>query len=217
MTVTANTSSTHNGIINITTGSAADTITGTRNDDTIVAGNGNDTIRGGDGDDELDGGAGADRFIFEATAAANSTSTGDVITGLEAGTGGDILDFSLFLSAGTVGGVAGTAFAEFATTNDDDYNITDKLVLFSTGGAPLTAANLILEIQGAGNAFALDAGGKAIVLTGNAAGGNLMNGFYVHDKDGDGIVETGEVEIVFVTAGNFDLDTLTSANIDIVA
>jgi len=48
------------GILNITTGSGADTITGTNNADIIVSGDGADTVSGGAGIDKITGGDGAD-------------------------------------------------------------------------------------------------------------------------------------------------------------
>jgi Ca2+-binding RTX toxin-like protein len=97
MTVTANTSSSHAGIINITTGTGADTITGTANNDTISSGANADTITAGAGDDEITGGAGKDTITggsgsddfnttFGADGATAAVNAADVITDFTAQT-----------------------------------------------------------------------------------------------------------------------------------
>ncbi len=121
MTVTANTATSgYTGTLNVTTGSNADTITGTENNDTLNGGGGNDTITGnggvdtidgGDGNDTINGGAGAD--IITGGAGVDTITTGagadtlhftltgvtgsaggDVVTDFTVGTGGDIIDMS---------------------------------------------------------------------------------------------------------------------------
>ena len=95
MTVTGNSASGHGGIINVTTGSGDDTITGTVNGDTIVGGSGDDTITGLGGVDTITGGRGSDTIV--------------------GGTGADnILYVSLF-----DGGTSGDSVSGFVSTSDN--------------------------------------------------------------------------------------------------
>jgi hypothetical protein len=212
------------------------TITGTKNVDTIDGSSQADTIRGGDGNDVLDGGAGADRFVFEASGTANNT---DVITLIdsdhsqfEEGASGDILDFSAFLSNGTVdqNSAASTAINEYTSANTSDVNITNKLALYAdaTEGNIDTAAEIAALIDGANDAFSITAGGKAILVTGDVTATTTddVKVWYIHDINSDGVV-SGANEVYQVldiaddaNAANttgLDLDTLITTNFDLIA
>lgn len=214
-TVTSIDASASKGGLTVTASATATSIVGSQAADTITGGGAADTIQGGKGDDILSGGAGADSYVFEATAANNGS---DTIT-LVAGAGGDILNFKNFLSGGSVdqNGGAGTAIVAYAAANNNDVNITNKVAIFDTNGAVLNVAGLVAEIQGAGNAFSITSGGKAIVITGDAsAPANEANIFYIDDTlDGDsGTISATDVVVVGVTStgGAFDVDTLITSN-----
>jgi Ca2+-binding RTX toxin-like protein len=97
MTVTSNAATTHTGILDITTGSGADTITGTSNADIIVSGDGADTvsggaaidkITGGDGNDTITGGEGADiisggKGVDTITLTETTAAADDIVFGNE--------------------------------------------------------------------------------------------------------------------------------------
>lgn len=214
-TVTSIDASASKGGLTVTASATATSIIGSQAGDAITGGGAADTIQGGKGDDTLSGGAGADSYVFEATAANNGS---DTIT-LVAGAGGDILNFKNFLAGGSVdqNGGAGTAIVAYAAANNNDVNITNKVAIFDTNGAVLNAAGLVAEIQGAGNAFAITSGGKAIVITGDAsAPANEANIFFVDDTlDGvSGTISATDVVVVGVTStgGAFDVDTLITSN-----
>jgi len=77
----------------IATGAGDDIIFAGRADDRVDAGAGNDWIRGGPGADIMAGGAGIDTFAYVFVYESQGTDI-DVITGFQAGPGGDVLDFS---------------------------------------------------------------------------------------------------------------------------
>jgi len=87
----------------ISGGLQADTISGGNGADIIVGGAGADNLTGGLGADTITGGAGADTIVLtETTAAADTvrftsnlfTEAGDTITGFNANTGADVIEFS---------------------------------------------------------------------------------------------------------------------------
>jgi hypothetical protein len=225
MTVTGN-AGTSAGVLTVTTGGGTDTITGGNANDDLTGGAGNDVIRGGNGDDAIKIGSGSDKIVFEATGAANDLDT-ITVTNFSGGSltgGADVLDFSAFLNGGSVEqkGGATTAINAFTTSNNDDYNIDNKVVLLDV--AANTAASdaetdVVNEIQGTGNAFSLSSGAKAVVLTGLADGSDEMYIAFVDDSVGAtaGTIEADDVVIVGQLSGNFDLDTLTTANFDLIA
>jgi len=237
-TVDASSTTKAGGIHVVLSGSALNgaTVTGTKNADTIDGSSQADTIRGGDGIDTLDGGAGADRFVFEATGTGNDA---DVITLADndatqfvAGSSGDILDFSAFISNGTVAqnSAASTAINEYTSSDTADFNITNKLALYAdaTEGNIDTAAEIAALIDGANDAFSITAGGKAILVTGDVTANTTddVKVWYIHDSNSDGVV-SGANEVVQVldiaddTGGTntygLDLDTLITTNFDLIA
>ena len=227
-TITTMDASASNGNVTFTsTNTTGATIKGGSDIDTLTGGNGKDKITGGDGNDVLSGGAGADTYIFEATAAANNT---DTVTFVQAD---DILDLSA-MGTFTVeqNGALGTAINEFASNSTSEVNITNKVVLLDdvgdadNGDDNVDAASEIAAlIDGtAADAFSIDAGGKAIVVAGNAtldnttANDTFVHVYLVSDLNSDGDVsDSGEVAKVMITNTDFDLDTLTTANFDLIA
>jgi len=214
-TVTKVDASASKGGLTVTASATATNIIGSQAADAITGGGAADTIQGGKGDDVIDGGAGADSYVFEATAANNGSDS----IAMVAGAGGDVLNFKNFMSAGSVdqNGGTGTAVVAYAAANNADVNITNKVAIFDTNGAVLNAAGLVAEIQGAGNAFAITSGGKAIVITGDAsAPANEANIFFIDDTlDGvSGTISATDVVVVGVTntGGAFDVDTLITTN-----
>ena len=106
------TASETDGFLNITGGSAADTIVAAGAADTIDGGAGADSITGGAGADSITGGDGADTFVYTAVS-QSSTSTTDTLVDFT--TGSDklevTLDYSSLLSAATVNATLVTAAA----------------------------------------------------------------------------------------------------------
>ncbi len=184
--------------------------------DNLTGGNGADTITGGKGDDVLSGGSGVDTYVFAATGALNGTDTVTVV----AGAGGDKLNFAAFLSGGSVeqNGGLGSAMVAFTSGSINDVNITNKVALYSdaTEANIDSAAEIAALIEGAGDAFSLTSGGKAIIITGDAAGGanNEARIWYVDDSLGlnAGKIEADDVVQVAITNAAFDLDTLINSN-----
>jgi Ca2+-binding RTX toxin-like protein len=112
---------------------------------TYVASYVGDRIEGATGNDTLTGGAGIDRFVFSSTAAINGV---DRIQKFKVGAGGDILDFSAFLTkTGTTNvktmiasapTVAGNKWASSDVIVVEGYNLTTPAAiaaLFDADGA----------------------------------------------------------------------------------
>lgn len=191
----------------------ADRLLGSQSAEAIYGLAGNDRIQGRDGDDTLVGAAGRDTFVFEASGTANGRDTLDFVTGAA----GDVFNFSAFLSPGSLDRHAGsgTAIVPYSTSNTGDVAIANKLVLLDGGVTRLTVADIAAEIHGSENAFSLSSGGKAVIISGNAASaGTMADIFYVNDAlDGVlGTVSAADVAWVGSTASGIDLDTLTTAN-----
>jgi hypothetical protein len=208
-TVTKVDASAAKGALTVTASATATTVVGSQEADNITGGASADIITGGKGYDSLDGGAGADNYVFEATGAANGQDTVAIAAG-------DVLNFKNFLAGGSVdqNGGAGTGIVAYTVANNNDVNITNKVAIFDAAGAALTAAQLVAEIQAAGNAFSVNSGGKAIVITGSAAGANTANIFFVDDTlDGvSGTISSTDIVIVGVSSAAFDVDTLIISN-----
>lgn len=204
------------GAVTVTASATATTILGGTAVDVITGGNAADTIQGGKGGDTLSGGTGADSYVFESTAALNGS---DTIT-LVAGAGGDVLNFKNFLSGGSLdqNGAAGTAINEYTSANVSDVAIANKVVMYSEATESLIdgADEIAALIQGAGDAFSLASGGKAIMVTGDAAGGvgNETRIWFIDDAlDGTlGTIGTADVVLVGITSVAFDVDTLITSN-----
>jgi hypothetical protein len=204
----------------ITATSGTTSLKGGTDADVLTGGNGaKDTIVGGKGNDTLVGQNGVDTYVFE-----SSYLNGlDTITFVQAD---DKLDFSAFgtFTVEQNGGL-GTAITPIAYNSAADVNITNKIVLVDDANADNgdanvdTAAKIAALIDGAGDAMSITAGGKAVVIAGNAtldnsaANDTFMHIYFVHDANGDGDVsDTNEVVKVGITNTDFDLDTLTVGN-----
>jgi len=187
---------------------------GGRGDDVFTGGGAADFLSGGEGSDKLDGDAGADTYEFASSGAENGT---DTIT-FEAGPGGDILGLGgFFLGPASVerNGATGTAIHAFTAADKDDVNITNKVALYSGLEVGLDPHEVIADlINGAGDAFRLTAGGKTVLVTGDASGTSQEEAqiWFLHDMDGTGAVAADEVSLVGLTSSAFDLDTLTTTN-----
>jgi len=198
------------GALTVVASATATTITGGSAADSITGGNGADTITGGAGGDTLVGGAGADTYVFAATGALNGA---DAFAGnIVGGAGGDKLNFAAFLPGGTLNSATAT---ELSGTADVDF--ANKVIFLADADGTVANVNEIAEIaaaiQGAGNALALTAGGKGIVIAGdnstNTAGATI---YFVNDLlDGvQGNVSAADVVIVGTAA--LDIDTLLVGN-----
>ena len=209
-TLTSINASAATGALTVVASATATTITGGSAADVITGGNGADTITGGAGGDTLVGGAGADTYVFAATGALNGADV--FAANIVGGAGGDKLNFAAFLAGGTLNSPTAT---EFNGTADVDF--ANKVIfLASTDGAVAevdTAAEVAALIQGAGNALALTAGGKGIVIGGdNSAATAGATIYFVNDLlDGvQGNVSAADVVIVGTAA--LDIDTLLVGN-----
>jgi Ca2+-binding RTX toxin-like protein len=117
----------------IATGAGDDIIFAGRGPDTVDAGAGNDWIRGGPARDVMTGGPGVDTYAY-VFAYESSDSTGvDTITDFQAGTGGDLLDFTALTHgfaafAGNVSGMAAVNAALHAGTVTAAYDSAAQLL-----------------------------------------------------------------------------------------
>lgn len=228
-TVTTVDGSASSGIVTATvTNGTATVIKGGIDADVLTGAAGKDTITGGKGADSLSGEAGIDTYVFADTGANNGT---DVFTTAGGANSIVVADDKLNLSAfGSItieqNGGLGTAIVAFQDTAVTDVDITGKLVFLNdatnanTDDAVDEASEIAALIDGAGDVFSIQAGGKAIVIAGDtandagvAANNELLHIYYVHDANGDGdVADSNEVTKVGVSIVDFDLDTLTVSN-----
>lgn len=215
-TVTTIDASALTGDLTVIASATGTTITGGAGADKITGGAGDDVIRGGKGNDTIDAkgstATGSNTIIFEANGADNGKDTITLTTA-------DKLNFKNFISSLSVdkNGGAGTAITAYDASSVSDVNITNKIALYSNATATSIdgADDIVGLIQGTGTAFSLTAGGKAILLTGDAAAVTAVaNIWYIDDSlDGvSGTVSITDIVNVGVTSGNFDLDTLNTNN-----
>jgi len=104
-----------------------DQIAGYGGADMLQGGNGDDQLVGGAGNDVLTGGSGADRFVFDATPAADNI---DTLTDFVSGTDRIALDRAVFTTLGT-GGLSDNAFVTGTAALDAD----DRIIFDSASGA----------------------------------------------------------------------------------
>lgn len=211
-TVTTIDASALTGELTVTASATGTTITGGAGADAITGGTGDDVIRGGKGADTIIAGTGSNTIIFEANGADNGL---DIITLTTA----DKLNFKNFISSLSVdkNGGTGTAITAYDASSVSDVNITNKIALYSDASynGAAAAATIAALIQGTGDAFSLTAGGKAILITGDAAGANDGNQLWYIDDSLDGVsgnISAADVVSVGVTGAAFDLDTLNTNN-----
>ncbi|HVO94115.1 MAG TPA: hypothetical protein VMT22_14790, partial [Terriglobales bacterium] len=178
----------------------------------ITGGAGNDTITGGGGNDVINGGAGSDVLVFAATGASNGADTITFVSGA----GGDVMNFANFLPGGSVDqhGGAGTAIIAYTSSSNGNANITNKVALYSDPTATDidTATKIAIVINS--DDFSFTSGGKMILITGDAGGGDPARVWFIDSTlDGNGTnVTSTDVVLVGTTSGNFDLDTLITTN-----
>jgi len=193
--VNAHTSATNTGsILNITTGSGNDTITGGSGADVINAGNGTDTIVGGAGADDITsgtgpdvvtGGTGADEFMYTGTYVSTA---GDLIQDFTVGSGGDEIQLD------TAGGatvsleaINADALAAGKADDGDVFIIKGGNAVNMSGDNSSDLAVLNALIMDSGN-DAADSGAEVLVVI-NA------------DNDGDGSADAIAVYALHETSG----------------
>jgi Ca2+-binding RTX toxin-like protein len=174
-----------------------DTLTGSARNDTLIGGAGNDALNGAAGDDRLEGGDGADTL--------NGGDGADILSGgagadvLDGGAGMDTADYSASTAAVTVnlnanpasGGdaegdvirnvenVAGTAFNDVLTGDDNDNTLTGGAgadILQGRGGNDTLLGGAGDDrLEGGDGADALNGGDGADILIGGL-GADVIDG-----------------------------------------
>jgi len=198
------------GALTVTASATATTIVGGSAADAITGGNGADTITGGAGGDTLVGGTGADTYVFAATGALNGTDV--FAANIVGGAGGDKLNFAAFLPGGTLNSATAT---EFNGTADVDF--ANKVIFLASTDAGVAEVDTVGEvaalIQGAGNALALTAGGKGIVIGGDNSAATAGARIYFVNDLLDGVQgNVSATDVVVVGTATLDIDTLLAAN-----
>ena len=194
-------------------------INGLGNDDTMYGSNGADTLNGGTGNDQLEGllgndvlngGTGADIYVFSESGATNGSDTIYMVL-----SDGDKLNFSQFLGGGAIDQNGGASASIVAHTAADasNSNITGMVSLFDTNGAGLSINNLVAQFVN-GKAYSLDAGGSAVVITGDASSpaNSALVYFIDNSLDGNANVSAADFALVATTSANFDIDTLITTS-----
>ena len=209
-TLTSINASAATGALTVIASATATTIVGGSAADAITGGNGADTITGGAGGDTLVGGAGADTYVFAATGALNGADV--FAANIVGGVGGDKLNFAAFLSGGTLNSATAT---EFNGTADVDF--ANKVIFLASTDAGVaevdTAAEVAALIQGAGNALALTAGGKGIVIGGDNSAATAGATIYFVNDLLDGVQgNVSAADVVIVGTATLDIDTLLVGN-----
>lgn len=176
-------------------GTGNDNITGSGGDDTVYGDDGNDTVHGSDGSDTLYGGAGADTLLGEDDADTIYAEAGDYVDGGEVVTTGTDNDTLI------VNNVLSVAF--------DSYNTENGIVTF-VGGGTLNFYNIEHVFADGVEVFAPN------FIVEGTAGGDLIDGAYVGDPQGDRIDAldnaTGtNADTILAGAGN---DTVLAADGD---
>jgi hypothetical protein len=187
-----------------------DTIYGSLGSDEIIGGSGNDILIGLLGSDTLTGGLGADEYVFSESASTNGTDTIELIIAA-----GDKLDFSQFLEGGSIDQNSGLSTGILAHTaaNASNGNITGMVSLFDTNGLGLDISGVVEQFAN-GKAYSIDAGGKAVIITGDASNpANPALVYFVDNLlDGSSDVTAADVALVARTSTSFDIDTLKTSN-----
>jgi hypothetical protein len=188
--------------------SSIENVIGSAGADYIVGTAGDNVITGGEGDDYLAGGAGADTYVF---AAADNGE--DEIVGFTAGAGGDVLNFTNFVTLdGSIDGAgAANSNALAATTagaNTVGTNIAGKVFLW--GGTLENLATLIVTETADDKLYLADEA-KSVVLLATVADGALTYSAYTITGTGT----DGETITLVGTVAVNDGDALVNANFGI--
>lgn len=137
---------------------------------TYVASYLGDRIEGGTGNDTMTGGAGVDRFVFSSTAAINGV---DRIQKFRVGAGGDILDFSAFLTKTGTSNVK-TMNASAPTVAGNKWASSDVIVVEGYNLTTPAAIAALFDADGAGPGTGLLATpttvSKAVLITADVVG-----------------------------------------------
>lgn len=137
---------------------------------TYVASYVGDRIEGAAGNDTLTGGAGIDRFVFSSTAALNGV---DRIQKFKVGAGGDILDFSAFLTKTGTTNVK-TMIASAPTVAGNKWASSDVIVVEGFNLTTPAAVAALFDADGAGPGTGLLATptsvSKAVLITADVIG-----------------------------------------------
>ena len=178
----------------------------------MTGGEGADTITGGLGNDNINLAetvAAADRVVFANTAANNGV---DAITGFTTGTGGDVLDFSLFLGGATALRAVDTINPVAAAVLTD--NTVAFLVDISGGNDISTVAGLTAALAAGGefaNIDATNAVAQYVFLTAASATATTFNVFFATSAVGGGGA-FATVDLVGTVTATGALSTIVAAN-----
>jgi Ca2+-binding RTX toxin-like protein len=212
-TLTASAAQVH-GVQLVAVGSGHVVITGADGAQTIQGTVGDDVIAGGKGDDVLSGAVGDDTYVFAASGALNDK---DIITLVASE---DVLDFSAFLTAGSVALNAGVL--DVVSAASGNAVATAKVIGLDTGAAAPTAAALAALFKttdSAGNNYlALANNGKAVIIHGDGTGASRVATFYYVNAGLDGTatdVSASDIVLVGVTSSNLSLGLLSGSNFDL--
>jgi len=222
--------------VTVTLTNGADEYTGTAGDDVVYGGAGNDVLNaaegenifyGGKGDDTLTGATSDDdQYVFEATASANGT---DVLSNFEAGSAADadVLDFSAMLAGGALMSNPATPKA---TDDSDEFDATDKVVLFSLGtddsgiagteedddlASAFDDASEVFALFGSSKPLSIDDDGKALIFIGadDASSPSLNTAVWLVDAGltGTSALQSGDIKLVG-NINNLEIGTLIADN-----
>lgn len=187
-------------------GGASVSFKGDEADNLYVASYVGDRIEGASGDDTLVGGAGIDRFIFSSTADLNGT---DRIQKFKVGAGGDILDFSAFLTKTGTTNVK-TMNASAPSVAGNKWTSSDVIVVEGYNLKTPAAVASLFDTDGAGPLTGLLATpisvSKAVLITADVIGDAYI--WYMVKSanisatvNGDSVVTADEVALVGVLEG----------------
>lgn len=181
-----------------------DTLLGGEGHDTLSAGDGSNSLVGGAGEDTLSGGTGVDRYVFEASAAANGT---DTLNGFSAIGTRDVLNFTAFLnengSAVLDAAAGGDNFDPFLANPAAARNISNTVVALAAAGLGGTAAlGAALADGGSFSNLDLQANSNAVVLTAASAAATSFLVFMV-SRGADDALQVGLVGQVNLGTGDF--------------
>ncbi|NDC09382.1 MAG: hypothetical protein EBZ75_08540 [Oxalobacteraceae bacterium] len=165
-----------------------------------------DRIDGAAGNDTLVGGAGIDRFVFSTTAAVNGV---DRIQKFKVGAGGDILDFSAFLTKTGTTNVK-TMNASAPSVAGNKWTSSDVIVVEGFNLTTPAAVAALFDTDGAGTRTGLLATptsvSKAVLITADVIGDAYV-WYMVKSANisatitSDSVVNASEVSLVGVLEG----------------